>query len=501
MCLGSSKRTLKNEEITMSAKKKRGLYYLTPALLVVIGLIIYLVFHHMGKKEDQPNVLFITMDSLRHDHLGCCEYEPAHTPNIDALAGDGTVFRGAVAQGTYTSISVPTMITGKFPYFTGIRTFRAELDSHHTTLAEVLSANGYATFATNKVWSQSFFQGFEEYGNSDDPTPERTERAIQGLEKLADQKFFIWLYYWDPHAPYDPPEEFMRIYEPDYVRLPMSERLVGGAAGKEQLRDQSGHFNGSIATLMKLNQGTIRLTSLDRKHLLNLYDAEIAFVDAEIGKLVVKLKQMELYDKTLIVLSADHGEAFGEHKTYYHGMTTYDELARVPLIIKPPHTMEKNKVVPNQVRNIDIMPTILDYCDLQAPEECNGQSLRPLIETKASPNLPGIIEVQAGRQNHLVALRHQGHKLIYAFGENTVQLYDLETDPEERKNLLPEMATMEQSAQAVSDPAWQREQHLRRVLLDLLSIEELADLKLTAKDLKGLDEKTKRQLRALGYVY
>ncbi len=485
----------------MPVKKKRGLYYWTPILLMIIAVIIYVIFQQLGREEHQPNVLLITMDSLRHDRLGCCQHELAHTPNIDALARDGTVFKGAVSQGTYTPISVPSMITGKFPYFNGVRTFRAELDSHHTTLAEVLSADGYATFATNKVWSHSFFQGFQEVHDSDDSTPERTERAIQGLEKLAWRKFFIWLYYWDPHAPYDPPEEFMRIYEPDYRRLPMSERLAGGAASKEQLRDLTGHFSGSIGTLMQLNQGTIRLTSLDRKHLFNLYDAEIAFVDAEIGKLLATLKQMGLYDNTLIVLSADHGEAFGEHKTYYHGMTAYDELARVPLIIKPPYSRRENEVVPNQVRNIDIMPTILDYCGLQAPEGCNGQSLRPLMEAKASPDLPAIIEVQAGRKNHLVAFRHEGHKVIYALGDNTVQLYDLERDPDERKNLLPQTAAMEPSTQGTSDPAWHREQRLRQELLDLLSIHQLADLRLTEKDLEGFDAKTRERLRALGYVY
>jgi arylsulfatase A-like enzyme len=471
-----------------------------PVLLVLIVLTIYLVFQLTGGDEPQPNVLFITMDSLRYDHLGCTGYKKAHTPHIDALARDGAVFMEAIAQGTYTRISVPSIVSGRFAYFTEVRMLGGELDSVHTTMAEVLSADEYYTFAISTQWSESFYQGFQKAGNYSLMTQERTEQSLQAFEEHKDGKFFIWLYYWDPHAPYAPPEEFMRYFEPDYVEIPVENRRPKKDQAN-RLRDNTGHYNGSIATLIKLNSGEIRPTALDRAHLINLYDAEIAYVDAEIGRVVAELKNLGLYDNTLIVLNSDHGEGFGEHQKYYHGVTVYDEMARVPLIIKPPRSRNKNKVVWGQVRNLDIMPTVLDYCGLKVPAECDGHSLRPFIEGDASPNLPSITETYMGRANYLVAFRHKGQKLVYDMNDDRVLLFDLGSDPAERNNLLSATATIEPTPGEAEDPARQKEQQMRQELLDLLNLKQLARLKVWGKKLKEIDEKTKEQLKALGYLY
>jgi arylsulfatase A-like enzyme len=449
----------------------------------------------------QPNVLFITMDSLRHDHLGCCGYERARTPNIDALARDGAVFRETVAQGVSTPVSLPSFITGKFPVFTRIHTFNKKLDSLHTTLAEVLSADGYTTLASNLMFSTSLYQGFDKLGGADSKTPERTDWTIQALEEYGRHRFFIWLYYWDPHTDYDPPEEFIRAYEPDYVKIPAGKGMARWRGKNDKMRDHTGLYNGSTATLLNANLGKITLTPRDREHIINLYDAEISYVDAEIGKVMAKLKEMDLYDNTVIVLNSDHGEAFGEHGKYFHDITVYDEMARVPLIIKPPHSRDKNKAVWGQVRNIDIMPTILDYCGLKSPQECDGQSLRPYIEGDATPDLPSVTETRGAVRFYLVAYRHGGRKLIYDLDHKRAWLYDLQKDPAERNSLLPDSAAIEPGPEETSSPGRKIEQQMRRELLDLLSLQRLADLRPTEKDLEKLDEKTKDRLRALGYVY
>jgi arylsulfatase len=431
--------------------------------------------------------------------LGCSGYENARTPNIDALARDGVVFRECIAQGTYTRISVPTIITGLFPLFTGIRSQRGHLDSTHTTVAEVLSADGYATLATNRMWSESFYQGFDETGGSDEPTPQRTRRAVRGLRDLGGGKFFIWLYYWDPHAPYEPPETFMKMFEPDYVVESPEKRAQRFQAG--DLRDATGHYGGSIAILGKLGSGEVRFSSIDRRHLINLYDAEIASVDAGIGELLAELKKKGLYDRTLIILNADHGEGFGEHGAWYHGTTVYDEMSRVPLIIKPPGRRPNQKVVWGPVRNIDIMPTILDYCGLEVPNECNGQSLRPFIEGQAVPDLPGITETTLGRRAHFIALRDQGHKAIYELDHDKVWLYDLGSDPDERTSLLPDSTLAQMMPDHPSSEAGQLELELRAALLRLLKSERLADLDLSLEDLRPMDAEMRNRLKALGYVY
>jgi arylsulfatase A-like enzyme len=485
----------------MSLTDRKSLYWITPLLMLFAVVVLFFLMHPSQTPAPQPNVILITMDSLRHDDLGCTGQERAHTPNIDALARDGVVFRECVAQGTFTRISVPSMITGMFPLFTQIRTFSGHLDSVHTTVAEVLEDDGYLNLATNRMWSKSFYQGFQETGGSGEQTPQRTARAIQGIEDRREGKFFIWLYYWDPHAPYLPPEEIMRRYEPDYIhRAP---REQGQGPRGTTLRDASGHFGGSIGTLKALNQKEIRLTSLDRRHLKDLYLAEIAYVDEGIGEVVARLKELDLYDESLIILNSDHGEGFGEHGFWYHGSTVFDEMCLVPLIIKPPRSRDVNKQVWGVVRNIDVVPTILDYCGLEVPATWDGQSLRPFIETERTPDLPGVTETQVGKKSHLMALRQGGHKLIYDIQNDKVWLYDLQADPGETNSILPDstLAGLESAGNRSAALAIELEEELRADLLDALRSEDLADLRPTMKDLGPIDNQTKERLKALGYVY
>jgi len=483
----------------MSPKNRNSIYWIVPLLMLVAVVILFFLMRLPETTASQPNVILITMDSLRHDHLGCTGHQRAHTPNIDALARDGVVFRECVAQGTFTRISVPSLITGMFPLFTQIRTFSGHLDSVHTTVAEVLEADGYLNLASNRMWSKSFYQGFQETGGSGEQTPQRTARAIQGIEDRQESKFFIWLYYWDPHAPYLPPEELMQRYEPDYVHRPP--RRQGSGPREMALRDASGHFDGSIGTLKALNQKEIRLTSMDRKHLNDLYLAEIAYVDQGIGEVIARLKELGLYDDTLIILNSDHGEGFGEHGFWYHGSTVFDEMCRVPLIIKPPLAKNLHKEVWGVVRNIDVVPTILDYCGLEAPATWDGQSLRPFIETDLSPSLPGVTETQVGKKSHLMALRQGGYKLIYDVQNDKVWLYDLEADPGETSSILPDTTLAGLDASETRPEARALERELRADLLKTLRARDLTDLRPTLKDLGPIDDQTKERLKALGYVY
>jgi len=482
----------------MSIEDKKAVYWIVPLLMLAAVVVLFFLMRLPGTTTAQPNVILITMDSLRHDHLGCTGNDRAHTPNIDALARDGVAFRECIAQGTFTRISVPSMITGMYPLFTQIRTFSGHLDSVHITVAEVLEANGYLNLATNQMWSKSFYQGFQETGGSSEKTPQRTARAIRGVEDRREGKFFIWLYYWDPHAPYLPPEEFMRRYEPDYVHR-LSEKKA--SSRDELLRDATGHYGGHIGTLLALNKKDIRLTALDRRHLNDLYLAEIAYVDQGIGELVATLKELNLYDETLIILNADHGEGFGEHGYWYHGATVFDEMCRVPLIIKPPRSSQRSKEIWGVVRNIDVVPTILDYCGLDAPATWNGQSLRPYIETDRTPDLPGITETQVGKESHLVALRQGGHKLIYDVQQDKVWLYDLKADPGETNSILPDSTLAGLDTTEVRPETRALEQELREILLKTLQAEDLTDLHLTRKDLGPIGDHTKERLKALGYVY
>ncbi len=458
-----------------------GRKILLPVILVVLLLILagaILVVRYGA--PGRPNVLWITMDSLRADHLGCYGYDRAHTPHIDALAGDGVIFKDCIAQGTYTRISLPSLVTGKFPFYTGLRMQGGALDSSHVTLAEALQKQGYATFAlTNEVWSPSYGQGFQGTSRRDLSTEERTELILRKLDAHRDDRFFLWLYYWDPHAPYIPPLEYLRLYQPEATSVP--ERL---------------HRPGMTAAELK----TLRRDPRYLRKMIDRYDAEIAYVDEGIGRVMAKLKELGLYDNTLIVLNADHGESFGDHGQFGHGSTVYDEELKVPLVIKRPGQGNKGQTIAGQVRNLDIMPTVMAVCGLPAPEDCNGSSLLPFLRGDARPGLPSVTETHY-RDVHLLAYRHQGEKVIYDLGRDRAWLYNLRQDPGERNNLLPETATIDSSPEERDHPGRQAEERMRRDLLALLNLQGMAELYMTDKDIKEIDAETRQRLRALGYVY
>jgi len=408
---------------------KKGPTITAAALLLAAAIIVFLLWP--SPRRDRPNVLWITMDSFRADHLGCASPRGAHTPVLDDLAAEGTLFIQCVAQAPYTHISVPSMITATYPYLLDIRQLGLELDSTHVTLAEALAEEGYFTCGILEDWPPSYYQGFEKLYKGPSGTSRKTQACLQTLEELDGRPFFIWLYYWDPHAPYTPPEEHMRVYEKDYALMNAS-RPYG-----QDLRDATGLYGGSILLLGRINRGLIRLTPEERQHLIRLYDAEITFVDAEIGTVFKQLKELGLWDRTIIVLNADHGEVFGEHGHYYHGHSLYEPQIRVPLIVKPP-------------------PTCLETHNLQPP-------------------------------GHQVGYRTEDHKLIYDLFDGGVELYDLKADPSEADDLM------------VSESAPELEIRLREEMLAGLKAGSMEDLAMPEES-PHIRPEVRDRLRALGYV-
>jgi arylsulfatase A-like enzyme len=467
-------------------------------LLFVIVIIILIGTYLALTKRDRshPNILWITMDSLRYDHLGCAGYDRANTPTIDALAQEGIFFDQCVSQATYTHISVPSMITSKYPYFVGIRTLVPDVDSSHVTLAETLNKRGYFTCAIPEPWTGGFFQGFQQWQRISHDTRQKTDWCLEVLDQLDTRPFFIWLYYWDPHAPYQPPSEFMRLYEPQYVPWELKRDGLLKEYDNDKLKDHSDHYGGAIEVLVRSNSGIIRLSDTDKRHLMNLYDAEISYVDAELKRVFNRLKELNLWENTLIVLNADHGESFGKHGRYYHGTTLYEPEIRVPFIIKPPQNLGMGKVLSGSVRNLDIFPTILDYCHIDIPKNIQGKSLRSYIEENNSPHLPSVIETNSlqGR-THLIAYRTEQHKLICNLTYGKTELYNLVEDPQELTNLLAEQTLSggpNRQAQEITD-------QLQQKLLETLQVEHLDQLQLQQST--PIDRRTEEKLRALGYLY
>jgi choline-sulfatase len=372
-------------------------------------------FHFLGASEHVGtvsgagagfNVLLVTLDTVRADHLGCYGYEAARTPNLDKLAGRGIKYEQAIAPAPITLPSHATMLTGLDVPSHGVRDNAAfHLADSYTTLAEVLAEHGYTTgafiaaFILDKRYGLA--QGFEAY--DDDCTPPHTsarmptdpgvnarsasdvtDSVLEWLRTTASgaKPFFAWLHYYDAHFPYVPPREYAQLFP-------------------------------------------------DRP-----YDGEIAYVDAELGRVLEWLRSSRQMRRTLIVVAADHGESLGEHNEQTHGMQVYDVTMRVPLLLHNRMLFPKARVVDDQVVSLaDIMPTVLDLLGIPAPAGLDGRSLLG----PSDPDRAIYIETMSTRLNNgwaaLHGLRRLHDKYILA---PRPEYYDLRDDPHELHDLAAE---------------------------------------------------------------
>src|SRR5712691_4632913 len=290
--------------------------------------------------NDPPNVLLITIDTVRADHVGCYGYKLIETPHLDALAAAGVRFTNAYTPVPITLPAHSVILTGTYPMRTGMHDFSGNrLNASQPTLATLLHERGYTTGAVmgSAVLDSRFGlnRGFDFYYDQFDfsrldernidammrPGNEVVNHALSWLEGNRRKPFLLWVHLYDAHHPYNPPSPYREKY---------------------------------------------------RTH---LYDGGIAFVDAQVGRLVASLKAKGIYDRTLIVVAGDHGEGLGEHGEKTHGFFIYDTTLHVPLIFKLPSSSEQPKSVVADAANLaDILPTVLDIMGTSSPKEVQGRS-------------------------------------------------------------------------------------------------------------------------------
>ena len=345
------------------------------------------------------NVLLITLDTTRADHLGCYGYGPAQTPHLDGLAREGIRFARVYCPAPLTLPSHASVLTGLYPATHGVRNNGHELASKWRTLAEILKGHGFATAAFVSSFSvDSRFgigRGFEVYDDTFQPqaplkganTERRAEetfaRFSRWLDKSGPGRFFAWVHYYDPHLPYDPPSPYREA-----------------------------------------SQG-------------RPYDGEIAYMDRYVGAVLEALEAKGLRDKTLVVIAGDHGEGLGDKVETGHGIFLYEETLRVPLIFRDPKMFTRPGVVESAVRLVDVAPTILEALGLKAEAAgMEGQSLIPWIRNISRVDLDSLIETFYPRENfgwsELVGIVSGPWKYIQA---PRPELYDLKSDPGERTDL------------------------------------------------------------------
>ncbi len=399
--------------------------------------------------RDKLNILLVTVDTCRADRLGCYGYGPAQTPVMDSIADQGVLFSSAFALQPITLPSHATIMTGTHPAHHNVMDNGLyALPGEALTLAEALQGQGFSTAAVVSAFVvQRQFgldQGFDHFddmlstggdegvGYREMPATETSDRAVEWIEENKDKRWMLWVHYFDPHAEYEAPERF---------------------------RQAAGHP----------------------------YDAEIAYVDHELSRVMAALDNNGLREKTLLILTSDHGEGLMEHAEPTHAVFLYDSTMHVPLVVSLPGAVPEGRRVERTVSLMDVAPTVLAALGIEVPEKMQGRSLLPLIynETEGWEQAPVVMETEAPWNNFgwspLRAVRHQGFKYVEA---PRPELYDLAADPGETENVY--------------------EQNRGRAEAMKKTLERQRKL-LAENALKGgarpMDRETRESLASLGYLF
>jgi arylsulfatase A-like enzyme len=369
-----------------------------------------------GADEKPLNVLVIGIDTLRADHLGCYGYRRDTSPRIDQLASGGVLLERTVSQAPWTLPSFASIFTSLYPSQHGAATVDSRIRPSVPTLASILAGQGYLTAAlVNAPLMQPEYgmaTGFDFY---DSPPPDSirtagriTEDALSWLGDNKKKAFFLFVHYFDPHLSYAPPAPFDRMFGGDYT---------GSIRGSFDLDYFSSTNSRDIRREIEL------LSREDRDRIVALYDGEIAFTDSAVGALLDGLRDLDLEQRTLVVLLSDHGEEFFDHGGLDHGHTLYDELLSVPLIFSLPGTLPAESRLEGQVRLIDVAPTILDILGLEPPAHFEGMSLRRWMTggaTKIAPDETGEDQTELMPPDES-ALLPQADAYAEALRRNTTQ--------------------------------------------------------------------------------
>jgi len=384
------------------------------------------VVYHPAERHHR-NVLLIGIDTLRRDALDIYGGRPEISPNIHRLSESATIFDRAWSQAPHTGPSFASMLTGRLPSDIGPTISNVQLPPGALTIAEMLLPLGYTTsmICGNTYLGadiSGFNQGIEQYFYRLHATPDVTvEKATEFIRRSGDRDWFLFLHFMDPHNPYDPPQELIdSLCDPGYT----------------------GEFLTSFDDMRDWRYSVSQPPQNEVRRVKSLYDAEVADVDAGIGRLFEYLESSGLIEETLIILAADHGEEFFEHGEYGHGQSLYEEMVHLGLMAWGPD-LPKGVRIDSCVANLDIVPTILRFLGQPPPEGLAGI---PLQDTASGTISDGRIILGEGnlrRNHHRKFAVEWPYKCILDYFTGETTLFDLESDPDERNDistLHPEIA-------------------------------------------------------------
>jgi arylsulfatase A-like enzyme len=394
----------------------------------------------------RPDIVLVVVDTLRADHLGAYGYKPPTSPRIDTLASRGVLFESAWGAAPWTLPSMMSIVTGRTPSSHRVENDGLRLAADVPTVAQMLKARGYATggfvshiYVTAPFGFDRGFERFEDFGLTrpeykpeakfEPPADRVTDAALDWLKQQKGKPVFLMVHYFDPHWPYEPPEATRDLFPAEY----------------------HGALDATWDSLSKFQDPSVPLPDDYRGFLVARYDGEIRFVDSEIGRLAEGIEKEGRSGRTWIVLTADHGEEFKDHRSIGHGRQMYEEVLHVPLVVVPPRGAPGGAAddgadqrpaghkVATPVSGIDLLPSFAEIAGVPVPAGVEGKSLLPLLRgasggAGASADRPVISEtvrLNAYRR----AVRQGSLKLIHVMDESRAELYDLAADPREQQDL------------------------------------------------------------------
>jgi len=421
-------------------------------------------------------VLIFLLDAAQASHLSCYGYHRKTSPHIDEIARDGTLFLNGYCEAVYTLASTASLMTGLYPDVHYVLHRGVRLNANALTMAEVFQKAGYHTACFTAMGFASsafgFRQGFDYFYESfkkvihlpkaEDFLP----TLLPWIEEHKSNPFFLYVHFREPHSIIDPPPPFTDMFDKDY------QGVVDLYENKEKM----------------ILSGKIEMTPRDLYHIIATYDASICYADSVIGKTIEKLKSLGIYDRTIIIVIADHGEALWEHGFFGHNVHLYEEISHIPFIIKlPTSTGIGGRKMEALVQTIDFFPTLVDILRLPTDNSIlQGKSLLPLM----AGNINSVNDLLYSRTVWVkprYGVRDPVYKYIIFTRTGDEELYNLQDDPQERINLMGSSEIIDNYfKQQLS--IWL---HQQRVLREIIR---------GAGKAAEIDEATLKNLKALGYI-
>jgi arylsulfatase A-like enzyme len=469
----------------MQAKSLRVALLTSGVCIAAVLIVIYPVvssWFFSTKVQPPRGIILISLDTLRADHLGIYGYHRNTSPYIDAFARENIIFENAVVQSSWTLPSHMSIMTSLYPSSHGVKSKEQRLAEDHVTLAELVQKGGYKTAAfadgafMRKVYG--FDKGFDLYdGDKRVGIAHILPKVKKWLDANKSNPFFLFIHCYDIHDPYTPPPPYDSIFH-DFTYtgqfVPTTKNMQAAAWRRKVVTDQ------------------------DLRHIKALYDGGIRYTDERIGRFLAYLEESGLQDKTLIIITSDHGEEFKEHGSFLHWKLYFRPNLHVPLIMHIPNFPKKGIRINELVESIDILPTILDTADLPPHEKAQGRTLLPIIKRNGTffrrlwwqlfhffsgGEKAAFAEHREskGKKRHDYSIITDHYQMIYSLSPQANQLFNIKDDP-----------------QAENDIAKDRPAVVEHMMSQITSMYLVPPSYRAPQFI--LDEQTSEQLQALGYI-